>query len=273
MAAEKKILGIDDFKRMVTDKHSAYAEMLTPFILKAVDKANSRDSLTREAIKILRDWDYGMDADKIAPTLFEFIHMAMAYNIFGDELGDLYGSRLGTKYDFYIYRCLTEGPDNWVDNINTEQKETFDDILIKSLSSALDTLKSNYGDNLSEWRWGEIHHFKIVHPLGSKQLLDKLFTLNSKQYEVGGSYHTVEVYGYDKNFNTVHGASERYIYNAANWDESYAVIPTGTSGNPGSPYYLSQTSVYVNDGFYKDPFTEPAVAAAKKSESVYRPVK
>jgi len=271
MAGEKKILGIDDFKKMVTDKHSAYAEMLTPLILKAAEKANFTDTITQHAVKLLQKWDYAMDAGKVAPTLFEFIHMAMAYNIFGDELGDLYGSKLGTKYDFYIYRCMTEGPDYWVDNINTEQKETFEDIIVKSIINAVDTLKNNYGVNLSEWRWGEIHTFRLVHPLGSKKLLDKLFKLNSKQYEVGGSYHTVEAYAYDKSFNTVHGASERYIYNAANWDESYAVIPTGTSGNPGSPYYLSQTSVYVNDGFYKDPFTEPAVASAKKSEIIYRP--
>ncbi|HNX66105.1 MAG TPA: penicillin acylase family protein [Bacteroidales bacterium] len=271
MAAEKKILGIDDFKRMVTDNHSAYAEMLTPVILKAAEEADFTDSLTQEAVRVLKNWDYSMDVDRIAPTLFEFIHMAMAYNIFGDELGDLYGSRLGTKYDFYIYRCLTEGPDYWVDNINTEQKETFSDIIVKSISSAVDTLKKNYGDDLSEWKWGKIHHLRIVHPLGSKKLLNKLFALNSKQYEVGGSYHTVEVYGYDRSFNTVHGASERYIYNAADWDESYAVIPTGTSGNPGSPFYLSQTSTYINNGFYKDPFTEPAVASAKKYEIIYRP--
>jgi penicillin G amidase len=273
MAAGKEILSIDDFKKMVTDNHSAYAEMLTPLIIKAAEKANFTDTLTQHAVKLLQKWDYTMDAGMVAPTLFEFIHMSMAYNIFGDELGDLYGSKLGSKYDFYIYRCMTEGADYWVDNINTPQKETFDDVIIKSISCAIDTLKRNYGANLSGWNWGNIHHFQLLHPMGSKKLLNKLFGLNSKLYSIGGSYHTVEVYAYDKNFNTVHGASERYIYNAANWDESYAVIPTGTSGNPGSPFYLSQTPAYVKNGFYKDPFTEAAVNAAKRYEMIFRPEK
>ena len=37
MAAEKQILGIEDFKRMITDNHSAYAAMLTPVILRGAE--------------------------------------------------------------------------------------------------------------------------------------------------------------------------------------------------------------------------------------------
>jgi penicillin G amidase len=270
MASEKEILGIDDFKKMVTDNHSAYASMLTPVILKAAEKTKFTDPKKEKAIELLRNWDYAMDADKVAPTLFEFIHIELAHNIMADELGDLYGSPLGRQYDFYIYRSVTEAPDHWVDNINTPQIETFDDIIIASINDAVDTLAKRYGSRITDWEWGKIHSVTFTHPMGTKKILDKLLKLNSKKYAVGGSYHTVEPYAYNEKFMSIHGASERYIYNTANWDESYAVIPTGTSGIAGSKFYLSQTDTYIKNGFYTDPFTEKAVISAKKYEMIFK---
>ncbi|MCK7537493.1 MAG: penicillin acylase family protein [Marinilabiliales bacterium] len=60
------------------------------------------------------------------------------------------------------------------------------------------------------------------------------------------------------------GASERHIFNTADWDKSLTVIPTGTSGIPGSPFYLSQTETYVNNGFYSDPFTDRSRGGSEK---------
>jgi len=91
-----------------------------------------------------------------------------------------------------------------------------------------------------------------------------LFKLNVGPYRVGGSYHTVSPYSYGDAFRINHGASERHIYNTANWDESFTIIPTGISGVPSSEFYCSQTELYCNDGFYKDHFSRKAVEEAKK---------
>jgi penicillin amidase len=81
---------------------------------------------------------------------------------------------------------------------------------------------------------------------------------------VGGSNHTVCPYTYKVPFKSEDGASERHIFNTADWDESLTVIPTGESGVPASEFYLSQTKSYVEGKFYKDAFTENAVKAAAK---------
>jgi penicillin amidase len=271
MAAEKEILGIEDFKRMITDNHSAYAALLTPVIIKSSAAVTAPDDAERAAIDELKQWDYSMDASQIAPTLFEFIRMEIARNIMADELGDLYGSSKGSQHDFYIYRMVTEGPDEWVDNINTELGETMDVIIALSIKSAVDTLTARYGDFGENWQWGKIHTLTLEHAMGGVKVLDRLFGLNSATYNVGGSYHTVEPYSFDENFHVNHGASERHIFNTADWDKSYTVIPTGTSGIPGSPFYLSQTETYVNNGFYNEPFTEQAVEEAKKYEMKFSP--
>ena len=87
------------------------------------------------------------------------------------------------------------------------------------------------------------------------------FGFNSDTYSIGGSNHTVSPYSYGPGFKVNHGASERHIFNTADWDESLTVIPTGASGIPGSEFYLSQFKNYLEGKFYKDAFSEKAVKA------------
>ncbi len=270
MAAAKEILGIDDFRRMITDNHSAYAALLTPVILSAAESMEEPDGATAAALDELRGWDYSMDAALIAPTLFEFIRREMARSILHDELDELYGASLGKQHDFYLYRMVMEGPDEWIDNINTPETETMEMIIAASIRAAVDTLTARYGAMGDSWRWGGIHTFTLEHPMGGVKILNRLLRLNSKSYGVGGSYHTVEPYSFRDDFTVHHGASERHIFNTADWDQSLTVIPTGTSGIPGSPFYLSQTDTYINNGFYKEPFTDAAVEAAGKYKMIFR---
>jgi penicillin amidase len=100
--------------------------------------------------------------------------------------------------------------------------------------------------------------------MGNIGVLDMLFGLNEGPYRVGGSNHTVSPYSYNSDFETTNGASQRHIYNTADWDESYTVIPTGASGVPSSEFYCSQTETYSTDGFYKDHFSEEAVTEAAR---------
>jgi penicillin amidase len=111
----------------------------------------------------------------------------------------------------------------------------------------------------------------MAHPMAQVKILDKIFGLNSPVYSVGGSNHTVCPYTYKNGFKSDDGASERHIFNTADWDESYTVIPTGASGVPGSEFYLSQTDTYINGRFYKDAFTEKAVKTAAKYTLILKP--
>ncbi len=270
MAAAKEILGIEDFRRMITDNHSAYAAMLTPLLLSGAETIGQRSEGVAAAIDELKGWDYSMDAALIAPTLFEFIRIELARHLLHDELGELYGAPLGKQHDFYIYKMIVSGPDEWVDDITTPEVETMEMIIARSIISAVDTLTARYGPMGRRWQWGQIHTLTLEHPMGGVKILDRLLKLNSKSYAVGGSYHTVEPYSWKEGFRANHGASERHIFNTADWDRSLTVIPTGTSGIPGSPFYLSQTDTYVNNGFYPEPFSDTAVEAAKKYELILR---
>jgi penicillin amidase len=271
MLTEKEKFGIDDFKTMITDQHSNYAAMLVPFILKLKNKLPEMNSLESEAFDLLDSWDYEMRKDLVAPALFDFFRISFAKNLLGDELGDLYSQLPGSVIDYYIFRIITVSPDEWVDDINTPDNESVDDILFRSFRDGIKTLSESYGTNITQWAWGAIHTFQLEHPMGKVTILDKIFSLNSEKYPVGGSNHTVCPYSYNSSeFKVNHGASQRHIYNTANWDESWTVIPTGTSGIPGSEFYLSQTKEYLDGNFYKDAYSEEAVKAAARYKLVLR---
>ena len=274
MLNEKEVMTIEDFKRMITDQHSDYAARLTPEILKVVAlRMDSLNETERKAFASLQKWDYDMNKDLVAPSVFEFFRFNFPENILADELGELYETMGGTCRDYYIYRIMTEGPDEWIDNIKTDKKETLDDIIFKSFRDCVAEISSKYGTDTAKWKWGDIHRIKLSHPLGSVKLLDFLFGLNSKEYRVGGSNHTISPYTYRKGFEVYHGASERHIFNTSNWDESFTVVPTGVSGIPASEFYLSQTDAYINCRFYMDHFSEPAVKASAKYKAIFKPAR
>jgi penicillin amidase len=194
-------------------------------------------------------------------------------NLLADELGDLYKQIYKKAGEYYIYRILKTDPDEWVDNINTPKKETLDDIILISFKDCIGALSQQYGEDQSKWKWGNIHKITLEHPLGSVKILDRIFRLNSPAFGIGGSNHTVSPYSYGNGFKVNHGASERHIFNTANWDESYTIIPTGESGIPASEFYLSQTKSYLEGKFYKDAFSENAVKSAAKYTLKLKPGK
>lgn len=270
MLNEKSVFGMEDFRRMILDQQSEYSKLLTPYILRIKENNIELNSAETVAINSLSGWDYVLNKDQIAPTVFEFFVINFARNLLSDELADLYSDLTMTVKDYYIYKILSLGADEWVDDINTPVKETLDDIILKTFKDCVKDLTAQYGADPAKWKWGEIHTITFEHPMAAVKILDRIFNLNSKTYGIGGSGYTVSPYKYKAGFKSYHGASQRHIFNTANWDESLTVIPTGISGVPASEFYLSQTEAYINGRFYKDAFSEVAVKAAAKYKLVLR---
>ncbi len=263
MLNEKELFSTDDFKMMLADKHSVMARLLTPYILNLSDFRDELSTLERMALDSLSGWDYNMDPNHIAPSILEFFRIDFKRNLIADELGELYDNIWDLAAENLVYRMLINGTNRWVDDKNTPENETLGDIVMKSFKDCIRALESKHGRDLQNWRWGRIHTITLMHPLGSVRVLDLFFHLNSEKYEIGGSDFTVCPYfSFQPGFKANLGASERYIMNTANWDESFSVMPGGASGVPGSEYYLSQFRPYIAGDFYKEPFSDDAVRSS-----------
>lgn len=265
MLEEKERYGTEDFTRMINDQYSEYARLLTPYILKAAGSAVDLTVQESRILDTLSVWDHTMRCCLISPTIFECFRLCFRKNLLADELEGLYDNLYYMTGEYYMYRILTSGPDEWVNNINTPHSESFNDIILKSYREAVDSLNHSFGRNIEKWEYGKNHSVTFTHPLGSLRILDRLFSLNSRKYPVGGSDHTVSPYfSFGQILKVNHGSSQRHIFNTADWDESLTVIPGGESGVPSSEFYLSQVERYIAGEFYKDPFSENAVRSAAK---------
>jgi penicillin G amidase len=162
----------------------------------------------------------------------------------------------------------------WINNIHTAHAETFGEIVFQSFRESVQLLESNYGENPDQWAWGSLHQLTISHPMGSVSLLDRIFGLNKGPFPMSGSFHTVgnNSYSFHKPFDVLHGASQRHIYNLADWSDNYVRIPTGTSGIPASKYYLDQTEAFVNATYYQKAWEKEDVIATARYTTMLLPV-
>ncbi|MDD3807144.1 MAG: penicillin acylase family protein, partial [Candidatus Marinimicrobia bacterium] len=258
----KDKLSVQDFMAIQTDYKSLMVSDYLSMILQTIH--HHKDKLTpleESVFTLLNTWTGEMVHDEGAPAVFDHFYTRLVRNIFLDEMGD----SLFTEYlqSTYLPRHAMEkiwknGGGIWVDIITTEQtQETLSDIIWMTYQEVVTDLSSKLGKNVDKWEWGKIHTVTFSHPMGAVSILDNFFHLNRGPYPAPGSFHTVCPYGYSLTnpYSVNHSASQRHIYNLSDWDESFVVLPTGTSGIPASPFYLNQSEMYLRGEYRQDYFS------------------
>ena len=269
MLEEKEKLGIEDFEKMHSDFKSKKAEKMVPEFLAALQTETNFDGIQITAFELLKSWDFVLSRESQAASIFEILYRKTLENFIKDDVSAEYFKALKGQrmlLENLMLNILPEKTSIWIDDKSTPEKETFNDIVIRSFKETVADLTSEIGENTNDWNWGRIHTFTVNHPLGVVPVLDKILGLNKGPFEVAGSFHTVCPYSYSYNnlYKVNHGASHRHIFDVSNWDVSKTVIPTGTSGIPSSDFYLNQTELYINNKYHADPFSKKEVQKAAR---------
>lgn len=270
MLEAREKLGIEDFKAMQSDFKSITSEELTPAYLESLQKFTGWNETEQQAFDKFKNWDYTLGLESQAASIFEILYRKSMFNLVKDDLSpELFESIKGERMllENLMINILADNRESaWVDNIQTEQTETFDDLVIQSFKETVEELSTQVGTDMEQWKWGKLHSFTVAHPLSAVEILDKVLKLNRGPFEVAGSYHTVCPYNYPFTnlYKTNHGASERHIFDTQNWDRSETVIPSGTSGIPASEFYLDQTELYIHNQYHADPFSKNQVETSAR---------
>ena len=278
LKAQEK-LNTKDFKRIQTDQKSSMAKRLVPKLLNHMDQTkNSISETEKQVLDKLKSWNADYSKESIAALVFEQFYLELSKSLAHDEFGDTLFNRF-LNHDILVRNLINktfqDKNNKWVDNITTDKEETLDDVVHNSFKNAVKSLKEKFGNDINQWKWGKAHTLTLKHPLGSKKILDKIFQLNRGPFQVGGSYHTVCPYSYSLNapYQADHGASHRQVYNLANWDDSWSIIPTGNSGIPASDHYCDQTELYINKKYHKDYFSKEKCMQNSKYKMIFKPKK
>ncbi len=271
----KDKLTIEDFEEIQTDEKSMMAELFMPGILKSLEGFHDLNPLQEQSLSLLSNWDYRMNVESPAATVFEMTYHKLLKNIFKDELGNTLFDRFLSVNDvgrIALHRIWVTGHSVWTDNIATTETETLSDITVESFKDAVDELQKDFGSNTGDWKWGDIHQLKLMHPLSKNAVVDKVFNLSRGPFRIGGSFHTIPQFNYpNTEFGRVnHGVSHRHIFTAVNWDKSLTVIPTGNSGIPAGKNYCDQTELYITNKYHNDPFSREVVEKGAESHMIFK---
>jgi acyl-homoserine lactone acylase PvdQ len=132
------------------------------------------------------------------------------------------------------------------DRADTSQKETWKEIVEKSLAEALKQAEMRMGSDRNKWQWGKIHQIFYRHPGAESWITRQL--LNYGPYPLGGDNTTVNYAGFNpanEKFDVNSIASFRMIVDMADLGKTLIIGPMGQSGQPRHPHYHDMIDLWI----------------------------
>ncbi len=230
-------------------------------LLEAANAKPPRDPLTQQLVAKLRGWDARATSDSVETSFVEYTRHALFRHLLASYLGDAV-----TKYELwepqsvyndvwwrdkvFLENVLRERPAAWLPSGFT----SYDELMMTSADEAVAALQKQTGSNdEAAWTWGRLHPLDMIHPLGRSGPLHRFLSIGP--YAQGGTVDTVRAMGVG------HGPAMRFVADLSNFDQSLMEIPTGESGQYGSPYYRDQFPEWFAGRGIPAPFS--AVAETK----------
>lgn len=264
LLADSREHDLESLMAIQNEALSVQARELVPILVAACEDSAGRqdlEPLVAKSLDLLIKWDYVMDTESAAATIFTawFEHLKEA--IYKDEMDkageEIYAHYLRTGFatKSIAYLLLKEASP-WFDNVNTPDVEDRDTVIRWALAAAVEELRGKLGKRVRTWTWGRIHTLTHPHALAGGgrlgKFLDWWLDLNVGPFPVPGSGSTVNAINYRtrKPYVSNWGPSERSIIDLSNLDNSRMILPTGQSGHPFSRHYRDQAELY-NTGQYR----------------------
>ena len=233
-------MGIEDSLLLQTDYVSVPAQRITALL----EDINSSDDQINEALNMLRDWNSDLSTDSSAGALFEiwyqeYLRPGIVQEILPEEAAEHVESG-----DARVTLELLENPD---ERFGDNPEEIRNEVLLTTLNDAIDDVTERLGEDMDEWRWGDLKHSYLEHSLSDMVDETQEENMNIGPLPRGGSGDTVGASGYDADFNQTHGATFRLIVDVGEWDNSVAMNSPGQSGDPDSKFYDNLFETWTND--------------------------
>jgi penicillin amidase len=271
---EQNKFSVEDIQRLQLDLVSTHAREVVPYILHAFDSVAVTDNDVKTVLEYLRNWNFEMRKEDVSTTLFQATINALVYNTFHDKMGDrLYGlyDTLASTPLSALSRLLKNPNSAWFDDLHTPNQEHRDDILRKSVNDALTTLKNTLGGPVKEWQWGRLHTVTFNHVFGANKLLEGFF--NVGPFPIGGSHSTINVgqYFLAHPFKSNVGPSMRQVFNLADINDTYSVLPPGQSGQVFSDHYKDQITLWLNGAYKTRPMQLSIIESTCKEFLILKP--
>ncbi len=252
MLLEKDKIDVEYIKKMHMDVRTLVWKRVKPIVREYIDSA--KDKRIPAALALLEKWDGSVDKDAAAPSLFNTFVVRFMFNTFSDELGDelaeMYVANRRVSLDRLFYHI--EKRSSFFDDVSTAEKETVRDIATRSLIETLDILQEVFdNDQMSSWKWGEIHQIHFNHLLGKSKMLRPLVDFGPLPYEGdcdtvnNGLFHEMK-----PPFVSDFAAGVRMIVRFDDEPRGWFMQMTGENGYFMSKHYTDMTKQHLRGGYF-----------------------
>ncbi len=248
-------LTVDDMKDLQLDIFSVRARNMTPYILDALDAVVVPFDLQSEAYAELDSWNYKMEGDSAAASIFNIWFEAYMFLTFDDDreiLGE-FRSPSWSRLEQLTYEFPNS---HWFDDITTSPIEARDDIIVQAFGITLDALEEYYAtDDIAQWKWSVIHQLEFPHFAYIPGLGLGPYPGSGASATVNPSYTRNLINGAVVPGASRAGPSERIIVDFGDMNNSRSVLPAGESGISSSPHYADQLELFLRGEYHVQYFS------------------
>ncbi|SMO49942.1 penicillin acylase family protein [Gracilimonas mengyeensis] len=223
LLAEMNNITPQDMQRMQMDSYAYNAATIIPEMIAWTDRSKL-DETELEVLDLMSNWDFHMDAEKSAPSVYlrwfnQFYRAVWSDEFEGTEANLRYPAR-----DIFVEVIKNEPTMAFVDDINTPEVESLGMLATQTFKETVAELTEEYGPDIESWQWGydidnDLNHIAQIPGFGAQDL----FT--------SGSAEAINA------VRGTHGPSWRMVVELGPEVKGWGVYPGGQSGNPGSPNY------------------------------------
>jgi penicillin G amidase len=213
----------DDFIEIQMDNKNLMAEKVLPIFLSILNDSLLKPQFVQPVAELIK-WDYFFNDDDIAPTIYNEWIDQFEILVWEDNLGKSYDDILWPDYARLEQLITKEQDSKWIDNVNTNEKELFSDLVYLSFENTIKLLTNEVGELSDAWFWGNYRGTDILH-------LAKIPGFGVENLSTGGGKLIPNATR--KHF----GPSWRYIVEMSSPPKAKGILPGGQSGYPGSKYY------------------------------------
>ena len=214
----------EDMIALQNDVRNVEAMRILPHLLRLV-KQDELTSGQREALELLRAWDYRVLATRIEATLYAVWTDKFKEKIFGDDVLEE-GKRKLMPRDArlaWLLARLEANPNDpdakWVDDRATDAKETLTGQATRALQATWNLLIERLGPDPKLWTWRNWQQPRFLHA-------GRLPGFGSDVLTVDGSNDTVSAVA------KAHGPTYRVVVETGEWPKAWMQVPGGNNGDP-----------------------------------------
>ncbi len=247
LLAKKQKWKVSDLRTVMTDENTVSQKKQIDLLVSAAQKIG----VASVAIKKLENWNGDSSINSTESSIYHLWSYWVMRLTFQDEMKDRYEAFTRVADYWHTFKNHMQNLDSpWWDNIETQDKETRDEILVRAFANALENLEERFGSDQNNWSWGKLHTVTYRHPLSKLPLVGRLFDLGP--YAAGGGSFQVNNMSsprFDDHYGVTLGPSTRRLIDLSDPAHSLGILPTGNSGHLESAYYKDQVQTYLDNKF------------------------